>query len=128
MADLAPRYHWIVPTAHPLSKAAIDDARARGLSARALRVLSRRGPVDGVALADGRELGELLAADPRVSHCIVKQLYRHANARLDAPGEQGVLSELHREFARAGYRFQDLLLELAASQGFRFIAAPEVIP
>ena len=51
MADLAPHHHWIVPPAHPLTTATIDDARARGLSARALRVLSRRGPVDGIVLA-----------------------------------------------------------------------------
>ncbi len=50
-AGLAPRYHWVLPDAHPLSAATIEDARRRGLSARALRVLSRRGPLDEAELA-----------------------------------------------------------------------------
>ncbi len=51
MTELKPRYHWVVPPAHPLSAATIEEARRRGLSARALRVLSRRGPVDHAELA-----------------------------------------------------------------------------
>jgi single-stranded-DNA-specific exonuclease len=51
MATLTPHYHWVVPEAHPLSDATIEDAKRRGLSARALRVLSRRGPVDVAELA-----------------------------------------------------------------------------
>jgi len=51
MTELRPRFHWVVPPAHPLSAATIEEARRRGLSARALRVLSRRGPVDPAELA-----------------------------------------------------------------------------
>jgi len=51
MSALTPRYHWNVPDAHPLSATTIEDAKRRGLSARALRVLSRRGPVDTSELA-----------------------------------------------------------------------------
>jgi len=51
MPELSPHYHWLLPTAHPVSAATIDDAKRRGLSARALRVLSRRGPVDEAELA-----------------------------------------------------------------------------
>jgi single-stranded-DNA-specific exonuclease len=48
---LAPRYHWVLPEPHPLSAATIEAARRLGLSARALRVLSRRGPLDEAELA-----------------------------------------------------------------------------
>ncbi len=51
MPELTPHYHWVLPAPHPLTPATIDDARRRGLSARALRVLSRRGPVDPTELA-----------------------------------------------------------------------------
>ncbi len=51
MPELTPHYHWVVPEAHPVSQATIEDAKRRGLSARALRVLSRRGPVDPAELA-----------------------------------------------------------------------------
>ena len=39
--------------------------------------------IDGKPYADGRALGPQLASDPRVAQCMVKQLYRHANGRLD---------------------------------------------
>jgi single-stranded-DNA-specific exonuclease len=46
MAELRPSFHWVLPAGHAADHATIEDARRRGLSARALRVLSRRGPVD----------------------------------------------------------------------------------
>jgi len=51
MPELTPHYHWVVPAAQAVSEATIEDAKRRGLSARALRVLSRRGPVDLAELA-----------------------------------------------------------------------------
>lgn len=51
MTELSPRHHWILPPPHPVDEAAIAAARTRGLSARALRVLSRRGPVSPAELA-----------------------------------------------------------------------------
>lgn len=49
--DLRPHYHWVLPEAHRVDAEAIDDAKRRGLSARAVRVLSRRGAVDVSELA-----------------------------------------------------------------------------
>ena len=64
MAELNPHYHWVVPVAHPISEATIDDAKRRGLSARALRVLSRRGPVDPAELASRFDEPEAGLHDP----------------------------------------------------------------
>jgi single-stranded-DNA-specific exonuclease len=66
MAELRPHYHWIVPPAQPLSAATIEDARRRGLSARALRVLSRRGPVDPDELASRFDEPEAGLHDPEL--------------------------------------------------------------
>lgn len=77
------------------------------------------GDLDGVALTEGRELGELLAEDPRVSMCMVRQLYRHATGRLEVRGESAGLAELERTFAASGHRFVDLLIELASSDLYR---------
>ena len=65
MAELRPHYHWLVPEAHPLSAATIADAKRRGLSARALRVLSRRGPVDAAELASRFDAPAAGLHDPR---------------------------------------------------------------
>jgi single-stranded-DNA-specific exonuclease len=64
MSELTPHYHWIVAAAHPISEATIADARRRGLSARALRVLSRRGPVDPTELASRFDAPEAGLHDP----------------------------------------------------------------
>ena len=64
MAELKPHFHWVLPAAHPLSPSTIDDARRRGLSARALRVLSRRGPVDVAELASRFDEPEAGLHDP----------------------------------------------------------------
>ena len=51
MDELRAHYHWVLPGAHPLTSDTIAAARRFGLSARAVRVLSRRGPLDRAALA-----------------------------------------------------------------------------
>ncbi len=64
MPGLSPHYHWVVPEAHPISEATIEDAKRRGLSARALRVLSRRGPIDPAELASRFDAPEAGLHDP----------------------------------------------------------------
>ena len=82
------------------------------------------GELNGVAMEDATGLGEVLMEDERLAACMVKQLYRHASARLDKPGEQAALEELEAEFERSGYRFNALLRALALSEGFRTVAMP----
>jgi len=64
MPELTPHYHWIIPEAHPISEATVADAKRRGLSARALRVLSRRGAVDPAELASRFDAPEAGLHDP----------------------------------------------------------------
>ena len=66
MPELTPHFHWLVPDAAPVSAATIADAKRRGLSARALRVLSRRGPVDPAELASRFDAAEAGLHDPRL--------------------------------------------------------------
>jgi single-stranded-DNA-specific exonuclease len=51
MPTLEPRFHWTLPRPWPVTAETIAAARARGLSARAVRVLSRRGPIDAAGVA-----------------------------------------------------------------------------
>ncbi len=66
MPELTPHYHWVLPEAQPLSEETIEDAKRRGLSARALRVLSRRGPVDRTELASRFDAPEEGLHDPEL--------------------------------------------------------------
>jgi hypothetical protein len=81
-----------------------------------------------VSLVNGRELGELLADDPRVSLCIARQLFRHANGRLERDGEEAAIRRLSREFLAGGSRFLDLLLAFATSDAFRYAALADEVP
>lgn len=86
------------------------------------------GDLDGIPLADARDLAALLADDERVGRCMVRQLYRHAQGRLDEPGERVALEQIHDAFAPTGYRFQELLIALITHESFRYVRPPEVTP
>jgi hypothetical protein len=81
------------------------------------------GDVDGAAFNGAKQLGQVLSQDPRVTACLVKQLYRYGSARLEADSEQATLEDLDRAFSAAGYQLRPLLLELVGSDGFRFTVA-----
>jgi hypothetical protein len=77
------------------------------------------GDLDGMPLADARALATMLEDDPRVGRCMVTQLFRHAQGRLDTPEEAPVIDDIDARFAAADYRFLDLVVELATHDGFR---------
>jgi len=79
------------------------------------------GDLDGTVFHGGRELGALLAADPRVMSCLVTQLYRYASARIETPEEQIVLQQIDKGFADGGYKLKQLIVELVGSDGFRYL-------
>lgn len=82
------------------------------------------GEINGEMFVGARALSARLATDARVARCVVKQLYRFAQGRLDAPGETAMLAQLTTRFEENGFRFKRLLVELFASEGFRFAAPP----
>jgi hypothetical protein len=82
------------------------------------------GEINGVMFVGARALSERLSTDPRVARCVVKQLYRFTQGRLDAAGETATLEQLTRRFEDNGFRFKRLIVELFASEGFRFAAPP----
>ncbi len=85
------------------------------------------GDLDGVPLANARGLADLLQDDPAVGRCMVTQLFRHAQGRLDNPDEAPTIDDLDARFAASDYRFLDLLVELAIHDGFRTAVAQEAL-
>ncbi|MEZ4314021.1 MAG: DUF1592 domain-containing protein [Polyangiaceae bacterium] len=81
------------------------------------------GDLDGVPLDGARDLADLLASDPRVGRCMVRQLFRHAHARRDEKGERPAIDDLTASFAAKGYDFRDLLLQLVTHESFRTLRA-----
>lgn len=85
--------------------------------------LDASGELDGAVLANARELGPVLADDPRVGACVVQQLYRHANGRLNTGSESAALVDMAQRWGEAGYRYQDLLRQFVVHDSFRYVAA-----
>lgn len=86
------------------------------------------GALDGEPLANARELADALVDDERVGRCIVKQVFRHAQSRLDGDGEKAAINELDQLFADNGYRFRELLVALVTHESFRYVRTLEVAP
>jgi hypothetical protein len=83
------------------------------------------GDIDGKPLANAKELAALLSDEPQIGQCIVKQLFRHAQGRLETEDEQPTVDDLVQRFEDADHRFLDLLVELAVHDGFRTATAKE---
>lgn len=86
------------------------------------KTIDASGELDGVAFADPRGLGRVLAASPAVRTCMVKQLYRLATGHRETDGEAIVIAALDQQFVGANGRYRDLLVAIAKSDGFRIVA------
>lgn len=87
-----------------------------------------RGSIGTQTFRDFVELTQTLHDHPDLPRCVVTKLYRFANGRTELPGEYGEVARLQRGFTANGFRFRWLLGEIATSDAFRAIAAPEVTP
>ena len=83
------------------------------------------GDLDGEPLANATELAPLLQESDKIARCVVKQLYRHAHARLDAEGEEAALDDLAERFTDADHRVQSLLLDFVTHDSFRYLGEGE---
>jgi PAS domain-containing protein len=88
--------------------------------------IDARSVFDDLGSFEGaRELGALLADDPRTSECLVQNLFRTGTGRLQTGGEGTLLREVRDVFAREGHSFRALLVALVTSDAFRYSALPE---
>lgn len=83
------------------------------------------GDLDGIPLTDAKGLAALLENDKRVGRCMVTQLFRHAQSRLETKSELPALDDLDARFAGTNYNFRKLLIELVKHEGFRLVAEPK---
>jgi hypothetical protein len=83
------------------------------------------GAFDGVGYADVRGLMGALKADPAVMQCLARTLFRQATGHVETPGEARPLKAIGLGFASKGYKGKQLLIEIAASEAFRFGRLPE---
>lgn len=82
------------------------------------------GVLDGLPFADGRELGEVIAAHPDLTSCLTRRMYRYAVGHLETDGEDALLEVLTKRFARRGHAIARLMRDIALSPGFREVGPP----
>jgi hypothetical protein len=89
-----------------------DEGKAIDTTGEIFEVGTFAGPAGFAELARG------MAELPR---CWVRGLYRHATGHVEAEGDEVALAEVDREFATAEFRLQAALVEIVASDAFRFV-------
>jgi hypothetical protein len=80
------------------------------------------GGYEGKTLTSARELGDALKGDPLTSRCMAQQLYGFATGHEPTDGEEGVIEALGDKLS-VDFKIQNLIVELVASAGFRYLAA-----
>jgi hypothetical protein len=83
------------------------------------------GDLDGVPFGNARELGKALRDHPELATCLVQNLYRFANGRVETRDERTALEALTRAFQDGGHSVRAAVRALATSEGFRFASKPE---
>lgn len=83
------------------------------------------GQLDGTPFVGAAGLGALVSESVGASHCLVRNLYRHATGHIETEGEQIAVDAIEASFVESGYRMQDLMVEIVASPAFRVVAQPE---
>jgi hypothetical protein len=69
---------------------------------------------------DAAGLMEKLRSDPIVMNCLTRAAFREALGRVDLPEEARPVFRAQKKVESQGYRYQQLLVEVAASDAFRF--------
>lgn len=88
-------------------------------------VIDARVHINGLGEFEGAVgLGTMLANNPDVMDCVMRNVVRHALGHVETASERPELDALHVAFADSGYRFKSLLVELANSELFRTVGQP----
>ncbi len=74
---------------------------------------------------DARELGDVLAADPRVGDCLIENLMRGALGQVPSEDTHAGIEDLGLSFADAGFSVQSLLIEMVTHPLFRLVDEPK---
>lgn len=86
--------------------------------------IDARGELDGKEIVGPAALGEALRDSEAAADCAVLGLFRYALGREPERGERAFVRALEGRFEDSGYRFSDLMREIAMSEAFRTTSGP----
>jgi Protein of unknown function (DUF1588)/Protein of unknown function (DUF1592)/Protein of unknown function (DUF1595)/Protein of unknown function (DUF1585)/Protein of unknown function (DUF1587) len=79
------------------------------------------GSLDGVAFQDEASLAKVLRNHPQAASCFVGKLYEQAQGREPLPVDGPVVAALSKQFEMSGHRADQLLLDIASNDAYRFV-------
>jgi hypothetical protein len=79
------------------------------------------GVLDGMPFQDEASLGKVLRNDPQAASCFVAKLYEQAQGRETLAVDDPVVASLRQRFETSGHRADQLLLDIASSDAYRFV-------
>ena len=82
------------------------------------------GDLFGKKFDGAQGLGKLLHDDPRVSSCLVRDVYAYGIGRKTEDRDAGYLVAQTTAFANGGYHLADLMVEIASSPAFLQVSIP----
>jgi hypothetical protein len=79
------------------------------------------GEIAGITFDGAVEMAQIIADDPRFPRCVVERLWIYANGRgPEAADAQAAITTLDGQFAEAGYRLHDLVIDVILHPSFRY--------
>ena len=86
------------------------------------QTIDASGDLDGVQFNSIAQLGKAVRNNAVAGPCIVSKVYENALGRLPIDMDQTALGNLIGEFVKNGNKIDQLLVNLVANDGFRFVA------
>jgi hypothetical protein len=80
--------------------------------------------INGVKVEGAQGLGQFLHDDPRVPSCLVRNVYAYGVGRETDAHDEDFLLNQGKAFADQGYRFPDLMTQIASSPEFFKVVLP----
>ena len=77
--------------------------------------LDTSGNIAGVpnsAFRSPRELGTILAGTVQCQQCVVKQLFRYYQGRMEKAGDAATIRRSFDDFKKSGFHFQELMVSV----------------
>jgi hypothetical protein len=96
-----------------------------------LRTMENDMPIDVSAelkeakIEGARGVGEFLRSDPRVPACLVRNVYSYGVGQKTIGRDKQFLAAQTKAFAEGGYRFPELMMQIASSPEFFNVVAPK---
>jgi hypothetical protein len=96
-----------------------------------LRTLENGMPIDvsadlkGVSFEGAQGLGKYLREDPRTAACLVRNVYSYGVGQKTVGRDRAYLEAHTKSFVASGYRFPDLVTEIATSPEFFRVVMPK---